>query len=520
MAAGKTSSSELHFLVSTGVEKPNPELRRFIRSHVMLGKNLGRALPPRTTRRRRRKENVTPSSTGDVEGLDKDQLEPLPSLNSLSRTHRVLPIPEVPRKFGSNMSSIRFTETIDPEVVEVVLQFSSIAKQVLFPLESCILFERRAEAWIAPLTIDPAFLHTMIFTSQYYFDAVLPQRPSSEMSQRSLPHYTKTLKLLHERFSETGDEQARLSFTTVAAVMGLTGYAHLMGDTRSARHHLKGLHKIVTLRGGISTLRGSAKLLVEILRCDIGMALHGGTEPIFFHEASEPFVAYPDLTPFLELQRGSSSSDSFCNRVVPFEDMNDALARAWSAMSEFCTLINFAAESKQYVTTDIFLDTMASVIYRLLDMRFGVCSTDEAICAGLLAFSCSIFLQWRQLGSSYPNLATTLKACLLKLSYSQQASARQQLWILMAGRVSVFGADDDAWLRPLLLVNMGCCEITSWSEMQELLQSFMWIRMVHEKPGKAVFDSAMACLNPNPEQDSNTRGEMKMGTSFGAERSL
>ena len=82
---------------------------------------------------------------------------------------------------------------------------SSISKQVLFPLEPCIFFERRAETWIAPLTLDPAYLHAMIFTSQYFFDAMLP-RKFSPLNQRSLPHFLATVKLLRERLARDDDE--------------------------------------------------------------------------------------------------------------------------------------------------------------------------------------------------------------------------------------------------------------------------------------------------------------------------
>lgn len=144
---------------------------------------------------------------------------------------------------------------------------SSIAKQILFPLETCMFFNRRAEAWIAPLAFDPAYLHAMIFTSQYYFDALKIGTTSeaSSISKTSVPHYLKTLKLLRERMA-IGDDEIRLSDTTSATIMALVGYARLTGDDQSARNHLEGLFKIVNLRGGVSSFKNSAKLLVEILR--------------------------------------------------------------------------------------------------------------------------------------------------------------------------------------------------------------------------------------------------------------
>jgi hypothetical protein len=41
---------------------------------------------------------------------------------------------------------------------------------------------------------------------------------------------------------------------------------------------------------------------------------------------------------------------------------------------------------------ETFLDTIGSVMYRLLDLRFEAGSIDEAICLGFLCFSCSVFL--------------------------------------------------------------------------------------------------------------------------------
>ena len=128
-----------------------------------------------------------------------------------------------------------------------------------------MFFDRRAENWIAPLAVDPAYLHAMIFTSQFYFDALRTGK-SVSISRRAMPHFLKTLKLLRERMAD--DNQAKLSDSTAAAIMGLVGHAQLTGDFKTARHHMEGLYKIVILRGGVTTFRTNAKLLVEILRYD------------------------------------------------------------------------------------------------------------------------------------------------------------------------------------------------------------------------------------------------------------
>jgi hypothetical protein len=301
-----TPAEMMHFMVKTGADKFNPEDRKIIRSHVMKGKNLGKIRPPR----RRRdldlddlRQNVLSSSPSPS---DPDTSSPTrtkgrdgsssprasSSTTPLSECYPVIISPaSIPRKFGSVASAICFADSVKPATVDVVLQceflptqfhalhlpvvtktqltpnthpVSSIAKQLLFPLETCIFFERRAENWIAPLAIDPAYLHAKIFTSLYYFDMVLPRR-SSHVSQRTWHHHHKALSLLRERLLY-GNDDARLSNNTVSVVLSLAGYAFWTGDVRSARNHMEGMRKIASLRGGMSTFRDNEKLLAEILR--------------------------------------------------------------------------------------------------------------------------------------------------------------------------------------------------------------------------------------------------------------
>ena len=227
-------------------------------------------------------------------------------------------------------------------------------------------------------------------------------------------------------------------------------------------------------------------------RCDIGISFHSGSRPLFFNKFSshEPFLPYPDQTLLFKSMLETTTTETEYSSETFLRDIDDELARAWRVMAGFCLVINLAAESKHRIATETFLDTMASVIYRLLDMtRFEAGSTEEAIRLGLLAFSSSVFLQWKQLGMSYDHLATTYRDCLAKLRCSNIPS-RLFLWLLMVGAVSVFGCADDNWLKPWLRVNIDPGKVESWSDMQDILKSLMWIGLVLDEPGKVVFDSA------------------------------
>lgn len=215
-------------------------------------------------------------------------------------------------------------------------------------------------------------------------------------------------------------------------------------------------------------------------------------------------MPYPDLTLLLRSMSKTTTIDSQYLSEVFLRDIDDELAGAWRTMAEFSLTIKLAVGCRHQIAIETFLDTMAAVMYRLLSMTsFEAGSTEEAIRLGLLAFSSSIFLPWKQIGIHYDHLASTYKDCLAKMKCSNIPS-HLLLWLLMVGAVSVFGNADDEWLKPWLRVIIDLAEVESWVDMQEILTSIMWIGLVHDVPGKDVFDSAtiydllIPPLDPSP----------------------
>lgn len=221
------------------------------------------------------------------------------------------------------------------------------------------------------------------------------------------------------------------------------------------------------------------------------MSLCSGSKPVFFNNtcSTDLFLPYPDLTLLLNLEKRTRTDFQYDSAML--DGIDEELARAWGVMSHFSLVINFAVDSGQLLSAETFVETMASVIYRLLVMRFKSGSRSESIRLGLLAFSSNIFLQWKHLGMDYPHLASAFKGSIVRL-ISTNVSSQFMLWLLMVGAVSVFGAADDQWLESLLYVNMSFCGIDSWNKMRDLLQSFIWIGLVYDKHGKSVFESVIA----------------------------
>lgn len=464
----------------------------------MLGKNRGRTLRPR------------PNKIIELSGTE-DSNEGSSSLGEHvggSLVEESLSI--IPRKVGSDLSFIQFADTIEESTVAVILQFSSIAKKALFPLESCINFGVKDMAWMEALTVDAAYLHAMVFSAQGYFDMLVGRiascRPGS--TRAADPQVVKTLGLLRERLEMSGQHAERMiktSFSTATVVMCLAHHAHVLGEHQAARHHMQGLRKIVDLNGGLWGLRDNTKLLIEIFRLYIGMTLYDGSSPLFFADLIwEPYWPYPDFTPsssVLVLFPFIPESYEFLNNLDP------EIAQTWSVTKSFSALVNHAASTHTKLPKEYLFDTMTSVICRLLhksnDFERG--SLDETIRLGLLAFCSSVFLQWTGMRFPYAQFPAVYRDCLVNLQLPELDGngggggggdiafsflSQLLLWLLMVGAVSVFTEDDDTWLKPWLCVNIDLCEANgSWATMRDVLNSFMWVEMLHDGPGKVIFDS-------------------------------
>lgn len=182
--------------------------------------------------------------------------------------------------------------------------------------------------------------------------------------------------------------------------------------------------------------------------------------------------------------------DSSATKLV--QSMSNDLAEAWRFLKRFCSTINSAAVRNRQLPKETLLNAMASVMYRLLYMKsFDPSSLDEAVRLGLLAFSSHIFLNWQGVKPKHTYLPDTYRSCLLNLKLPSTLPSQILVWLLMVGSLSIFNPADDAWLMPWLRSSIELCEAQGWNEMRGQLKEFPWIDMLHDKPGRSIFDAAV-----------------------------
>jgi hypothetical protein len=150
---------------------------------------------------------------------------------------------------------------------------SAMAKSAMFPLQAYITHHATSSTFFEPLAVDAAYLHALGFVTQAYFSLLSSNVTASADSKASI-HLSKGLRLLRERLS-VGDDAAMVSDSTIMVVLSFTVHALIMGDYDAAGRHIKGLHKIVGLRGGVEAFRDQVMTLGEIIRYVSGYKMPG-----------------------------------------------------------------------------------------------------------------------------------------------------------------------------------------------------------------------------------------------------
>ena len=124
----------------------------------------------------------------------------------------------------------------------------------------CLSFDPRNSFWFEYLSLDAAYLHSLLWAAQTYFNSLVHGHPDA---RNTIFHEHQTISLLQKRL---GDIQLATSDSTICVVTLLVMMTVLSGRLTTARKHLEGLHRIVTLRGGLRQLKTNTQLQIKVCR--------------------------------------------------------------------------------------------------------------------------------------------------------------------------------------------------------------------------------------------------------------
>lgn len=133
----------------------------------------------------------------------------------------------------------------------------------MFPLLVVIDFGQRDPSYFDLLKFDATYYHLTLFAAEAFIDTVLG-RQNLQLNNKATRHFVIGVQLLREKLL-LGDEDIKISDSTIRVILLLATGAHHKGDYVTAKKHMDGLRKIIDLRGGATVFRYK-KLLQEMAR--------------------------------------------------------------------------------------------------------------------------------------------------------------------------------------------------------------------------------------------------------------
>ncbi|KAK4101122.1 hypothetical protein N658DRAFT_524308 [Parathielavia hyrcaniae] len=357
-------------IVTTTSAKPDPAIRKQIRSHVMRGKNR-KQRPPHDA------SQLGSWINGPV------HLHPVGQRD-------VGPEAQVPRPLGNDLTRVNFAVEMQPCMIDLCAKWFTVIKQSIYPVEACV--QPIDSHWLEYMTHDQAYLHSVLCSTQGFFDFLREARFGAKV----IYYLNRTLQKLRENLA---DSELATSNSTISTVLTLAILSDVMNDPAAAKKHTQGLYILVSLRGGIFVFQDHPDLQAKVLRADLGVAISTGSKPLFFSEGfswdpyllpsktkpsdnSKPTTIRPDNPPPNKTVTTNQPTPTPNNTLLLLlrTTSRTALANLGGVhdprllnilvdLQEFSFAANLAFQTGRKIPAKLYSETLVSVQYRLLALR-------------------------------------------------------------------------------------------------------------------------------------------------------
>ncbi|KAI9146881.1 hypothetical protein HJFPF1_13449 [Paramyrothecium foliicola] len=296
------------------------------------------------------------------------------------------------------------------------------------------------------------------------------------LTNKSRALLVKILQLVNEKLAH---QDTCLDRCTVFNVVFLALIAGCMGDLTALKTHLCGLHKILSVRGGIRTLQRDPEAVMAMETIDIMQCLSSGTDPYFLTGSDISGVPF--------------HADQFITAMVQphlpegFERVDPRVQSMLQELQRLALLVNQHVDGRTKLSFTVFRPTINPIIIRLLRLERTLTDfTDECLSVGMLMFVTS-FLQLKTRRPTY-NYISNRVCAIAERSRAQKGVAPRAAtaWLLMLSAMSIFDPREK-WLRETWSEVVGF--EMEWTEVRSQLKKLVWIDGVQDTIGKAAFES-------------------------------
>ncbi|KAG5781798.1 hypothetical protein H9Q73_004567 [Fusarium xylarioides] len=450
---------KFQFIDNESTQKPGA--RKAIRSHVMKGKNLGRTIQGRGKR------------------------HAAPQLNNLHKS------PDLSKR---DVSVEETRKNIDGAVNNVVnaLLFPEIADtdaDTEYSMNNP--YSGKEYTYFSfPVQFTPSMryyvyecLHCLLAMAATYLNILRNIPTPSIESIEATRHFSQALRLMNPRLSQPSAAQED---SNIAIIISLAIHSNITQNLTASAMHLQGLDSILTFRlGGISDIRECNRpLLHKICRTDIELAVAQGTSTRFGNAGLTAAAAGPM---------------SARNLAFPLNQMSELLRQVTRELLALCRRPGKAKMSGlqyQYV--------LISMWQRLVDFApLGGTRPqdlmDDVWQLALLAFLVTVTWSASHLKSVHCKLLHKLLRGHVESRVLLERGEEYRplwFWVVLVYGLSLTNVNCDTLVLGELRKASELLGIRKWEETKAKVRPFPWINIVHDVPGRALWEVAVVSIPP------------------------
>ncbi|KAG5793061.1 hypothetical protein H9Q69_007901 [Fusarium xylarioides] len=484
---------KFQFIDNESTQKPGA--RKAIRSHVMKGKNLGRTIQGRGKRHAAPQLNNLHKSP-DLSKRDVSVEETRKNIDgAVNNVVNALLFPEITDTdadteysmnnpySGKEYTYFSFPVQFTPSMRYYVYEFHTAICNIIYPYAFCRPTDEIGSPWFRYMVADQACLHCLLAMAATYLNILRNIPTPSIESIEATRHFSQALRLMNPRLSQPSAAQED---SNIAIIISLAIHSNITQNLTASAMHLQGLDSILTFRlGGISDIRECNRpLLHKICRTDIELAVAQGTSTRFGNAGLTAAAAGPM---------------SARNLAFPLNQMSELLRQVTRELLALCRRPGKAKMSGlqyQYV--------LISMWQRLVDFApLGGTRPqdlmDDVWQLALLAFLVTVTWSASHLKSVHCKLLHKLLRGHVESRVLLERGEEYRplwFWVVLVYGLSLTNVNCDTLVLGELRKASELLGIRKWEETKAKVRPFPWINIVHDVPGRALWEVAVVSIPP------------------------
>ncbi|KAF2488335.1 hypothetical protein BU16DRAFT_623637 [Lophium mytilinum] len=364
-----------------------------------------------------------------------------------------------------------------PHMHELLYLYVSAASTYLYPIEALHGLNPTSTLWVPLALTDPALLSSLLFSSEQFSAKVHGQRvPSS-----ALKHLTQAVRILNARLQNPGEE---ISDSTIAAVAGLALTEQASGNQANWRIHMRGIQRMVEMRGGMQAFHSRPILHDKLCRADICGSIYSLSQP-YLQPQLEALPSYDrserPLPPGFRVLHHAYGFDAyFLDILYDVHSVTEHLKTADLVKSD--------------IIPSRLRSQIRSVQYRLLSAQNAATSTSDDIDHLLATCHLSLLLYTGIVQNEFwaspvsAQFVKQLQCCLGRRElFVSEAMRAMRVWLLFLSGAVISEQSERTWIAEGIEKVAEELKLRSWIEVRGVLEEFAWVPKVMDRGGEELW---------------------------------